>query len=738
MQGSRALRDARAVLKEVFGYSKFRPYQGEAVARVCEGKSVLVVLPTGGGKSLVYQVPALVREGCALVFSPLISLMRDQVDQLRAAGVRAAYCNSTLTSAERASVYTQALRGELDLLYIAPEGFFTDQFQEVLGQLRIALVAVDEAHCISEWGHEFRPEYRQLRSLRARFPDTPIVACTATATAPVRADIVQQLGVPDMEVFVGSFERENLTLQIAAKQDVVAQVAETLTRHRDESAIVYAATRKAVEHLAEALQEKGFSALPYHAGMDAVTRDAHQRAFANDEVLCMVATVAFGMGIDKSNVRTVIHANLPKSIEGYYQEVGRAGRDGLPSTCIAFVSNGDIATQQYLIDQAESVDERARAQQQLAHVVRFVRNLECRHAAILRYFGEERGDWTCGNRCDACCTDQIAERDMTEEVQKVLSAVARIERTGFPVGVGKLTQVLAGSAAQEVERFQHLSTFGVLEGKTKSAIREVIGVCIDRGLLQQETGTYPVLRLGVGAPAVLRGETRVVVRVRHAPETVSDSEVVQEAALFDQLRRWRATEAKRGNVPPYVICSDAVLRALATYLPLTREDLLRIPGIGAVRAERFGSAVLNVLQQYVQAHGLASRMPQTASVMTSPKMQSHASRGTVRVSDTVAATIALHQDGKSVAEIAAHRALNPRTIVTHLAEGFRDGRIASDDLRRFVPQDREHMIRDAFDRVGSSVALHPVKQLLPIDYSYDDLHLVRAVMERERDGDGHQ
>lgn len=742
-RGGVMTKSPQEVLREVFGYPTFRPHQREAVEAVCAGQSVLVVLPTGGGKSLVYQVPALVREGVALVFSPLIALMRDQVDQLRAVGVRAAFLNSTLSGTERDAVQRQALRDELDLLYVAPEGFFTERFQTFLAQLAqggtvrnsisdsssIALIAVDEAHCISEWGHEFRPEYRKLAALHTQFPIVPIVACTATATAQVRTDIVQQLGVPEMETIVGSFERANLTLHVERAQDATAQVATVLARHRNEAGIVYAATRKRVEELSETLNRKGFRTLPYHAGMDAGTRDVNQRAFANDEVETIVATVAFGMGIDKSNIRYVIHANLPKSVEGYYQEVGRAGRDGLPSECVTFYANGDIATQQYLIEQAESDDERARATRQLERVVRFVRSVECRHRAILRYFGEERGGWTCGQRCDVCRAGDIEERDATEDAQKVLSAVARIERGGFPVGAARIAQVLAGSSAQEVARFQRLPTFGAMRDRAQTEIRDIIGMCIDRGLLAQEAGKYPVLRATDAAVEVLRGETRVVVQVRRERE-VTRAEI-HEVALFEVLRTWRAAEAKRQGVPPYVICSDKVLVDLATYLPMTPDDLPRIPGIGTVRAERYGTALLEIIRRYAEECGMTTRMD-----ALSPSFGGGVGGGGERTrkssdSDTVNETFTLYRQGLPVPRIAEHRALNHRTIISHLAECFRDGRIPAGDLRTFIPEDRERAIRAAFARVGSHDTLSPIKHVLPPDYSYDDLHLVRAVLVRE-------
>ncbi|MDO8599584.1 MAG: DNA helicase RecQ [bacterium] len=732
MDQNASTRTPQEVLQRVFGFPMFRPHQREAVELVCAGQSVLVVLPTGGGKSLVYQVPALVREGVALVFSPLIALMRDQVDQLRAVGVRAAFLNSTLSGAERDAVQAQALCGEIDLLYVAPEGFFTDRFQGFLARLpHVSLVAVDEAHCISEWGHEFRPEYRKLSALRTQFPNVPIVACTATATTQVRTDIVQQLGVPEMETIIGSFERANLTLHVERAHDATAQVTAALTRHRNEAGIVYAATRKRVEELSETLNRKGFRTLPYHAGMDATARDRNQRAFANDEVETIVATVAFGMGIDKSNIRYVIHANLPKSVEGYYQEVGRAGRDGLPSECVTFYANGDIATQQYLIEQAESDDERARATRQLERVVRFVRSVECRHRAILRYFGEERDGWTCGERCDVCCAGDVSERDMTEDAQKVLSAVARIERGGFPVGAARIAQVLAGSSAQEVARFQRLPTFGTMPDRAQSEIRDIIGMCIDRGLLTQEAGKYPVLHCTDAAAEVLRGETRVIVQVRHAQEVARPD--THEVALFEMLRQWRAGEAKRQGVPPYVICSDKVLVDLATYLPVVSDDLPRIPGIGAVRAERYGTAILDIIRRYAEEHGLASRMPSDFL----PRSSGGGARGggeriqKSSTSDTVSETLAFYQQGLSVSNIAERRALNPRTIVSHLAECFRDGRIPPRDLRKFISEDRERAIRAVFVQVGSHETLSPIKYALPPDYTYDDLHLVRAVLARE-------
>ncbi|MDO8425667.1 MAG: DNA helicase RecQ [bacterium] len=714
------------VLRDVFGYEQFRPYQHEAVVRVCAGRSVLVVLPTGGGKSLVYQVPALVRDGVALVFSPLISLMRDQVDALRAVGVRAAFLNSTLTGDQRDAVVAAALRGELDLLYIAPEGFFGDRFQELLRlRMRVALIAIDEAHCISEWGHEFRPEYRQLRMVREQFPGVPIVACTATATEQVRADIVQQLCISDMETIVGSFERENLTLHMVPKHDVTAQVAEVIARHRGMAGIVYAATRKRVEELSDALNARGCSTLPYHAGMDAGTRERNQQAFANDAVDTMVATVAFGMGIDKSNIRYVVHANLPKSIEGYYQEVGRAGRDGLPSECVAFTSNGDIATQQYLIDQAESEEERARAKRQLDHVVRFARTMECRHAAILRYFGEERSGWTCGERCDVCLAGDIQERDATTDVQQVLSAVARIERGGFPVGALRIAQVLGGSSVKEVARFEQLPTFGGMRDRTQAAIRDIIGFCIDRGLLTQEAGKYPVLRLGAGAAAVLRGEERVLVKERRAQAV--EQVTAYEQTLFDELRQWRAGVAQRDGVPPYVICSDKVLTDLATYLPATAEDLLRISGIGAHRAERFGAALLGAIRRHMEAHGVPSRMGMLLATAKEPRRSKKVSAG----SDTVTATFALYEQGWSVERIAQHRELSEQTIVSHLAQCVQDGRLPLAAVRAFVSEEREHAIRQAFVRAGSLDALGPIKRALPPDYTYVEIHFVRAVLFRD-------
>jgi ATP-dependent DNA helicase RecQ len=714
------MQEAASVLHRVFGFSSFRPFQQEAVELVCSGASVLVVLPTGGGKSLVYQVPALVRGGMALVCSPLISLMQDQVDQLQAAGVRAAVWNSTLSGAMRNSVARSAQRGEIDILYVAPEGLFSEWFQEIIGTINLSLIAVDEAHCISEWGHEFRPEYRRLSTLRAQFPHVPIVACTATATAQVRADIVQQLQVPDMQTLCGSFERHNLSLCIEPQRDAVQQIVRILSRHRGASSIIYAATRKRTEEIAQKLNTRGIRALAYHAGMDASTRAKHQRAFANDDVTTIVATVAFGMGIDKSNIRVVIHANLPKSIEGYYQEVGRAGRDGLPSECVVLFSRGDIATQQYLIDQAESDDERARASRQLERITRFARGVECRHAAVLRHFGEDRSEWTCEDRCDVCLAGDISEQDITSDVQKVCSAVARISQGGFPLGASRIAQILSGSKAEAVARYRQLPTFGAMQDRTQPEIRDCIGMCIDRDYLVQEAGKYPVLRLAESALPILRGEERVVAHVRQPRSVTDEISTDYDSVLFDALRHWRSGTAKQASVPPYVICSDKVLVDLAIFLPHTADELLRISGIGAARAERYGDGMLDVITRYAAAHDLVSRMPDV--VVREPAEASPRS-------NTVDETLNRYERGLDIAGIAADRNLAPRTIVNHLAQGFATGRIPASDLQKFVSKPQERVIRAAFAAVGSLEQLSPIKQRLPSDCSYDHIHLVRAVIE---------
>ena len=711
----------RKILKTYFGYDEFRPFQKEAIENILNKKDILVVLPTGGGKSLIYQIPAVMQDGIVLVFSPLISLMKDQVDQLNKIGIPAAYLNSTLSAEEKRQTHRKIQNQEVKILYIAPERFFIGQFQEFLKTLDISLIAIDEAHCISEWGHDFRPEYRKLSVLKSFFPKVPLVALTATATKKVQKDIIKQLNADKIIPLIGGFERENLSLYVHKKQDLIEQIITVLEKRKNESGIIYCATRKKVESISAILNEEGYQNLPYHAGMNNDLRTANQNAFLKEQMNLMVATVAFGMGIDKSNIRFVIHANLPKSIENYYQEIGRAGRDSLPSDCYLFYSGGDIATQEYLISQSEDKTYQELSFQKLEEMERFARSLECRHKYVLNYFGEERNDYRCRERCDVCLSKDIKERDITVEAQKILSCIFRVP---YPVGVSTIAKILSGSASEKTARFQSLSTFGIMKEKTQDEIKDLIDVLIDEEFIKREAGKYPTLTLNKKSQEVLLGKRKIVIKTKEVREI--KRELNYETELFEFLKEWRRKTAEKENVSAYVVFSDKVLVDLSTYLPLTSDDLKKISGIGEKNFEYYGKFLLAAINKYCQSKNIFSRM----EALARRKAKIRGS-GFKSDSDTVSETHALYKNGLSIEEIAKKRGLKIGTIATHISSLFVQKRIPLADLNKFVPSERVEIIKNAFTEIGSAEALRPIKDLLGDDFSYEEIRLVGAVTAAE-------
>ena len=598
--------EARAVelLHRVFGHTAFRGEQAQIVEHVAGGGDALVLMPTGGGKSLCYQVPALLREGCSIVVSPLIALMQDQVEALRQVGVRAAYLNSTLDAGEAAAVERELLAGELDLLYVAPERLLTGRFLSLLDRARLALFAIDEAHCVSQWGHDFRPEYRQLTVLHERWPDVPRIALTATADAPTRREIVERLALDDAKQFVSSFDRPNIRYTVVPKDGGgTRQLLDFLARHPGQSGIVYAMSRKRVESVAEQLCKAGMRALPYHAGMDAAVRAANQRRFLQEDGIVMVATIAFGMGIDKPDVRFVAHVDLPKSIEGYYQETGRAGRDGDASEAWLSYGLGDVVSLRQMIEQGDATGERKQLElRKLDALLGYCEGTGCRRQALLRWFGEERGG-ACGN-CDNCIAPPESW-DGTEAARKALSA---IYRTGQRFGVGHLVDVLLGTRTEKVAQFRHaeLGVFGIGADLDDRQWRSVFRQLVAGGLVDVDVEHFGALRLTEASRPVLRGEATLRLRTEpKAPVRARRDRRTSEAEAFDlapdalarfqALREWRAAIAREQNVPAYVIFHDATLRAIAEGDPADLDELARIPGIGATKLDRYGEAVLQQL-----------------------------------------------------------------------------------------------------------------------------------------------
>ncbi|HUB95824.1 MAG TPA: DNA helicase RecQ [Stellaceae bacterium] len=597
---------ALRVLKEVFGYPAFRGQQEEVVRHAIAGGDALVLMPTGGGKSLCYQVPTLVRPGMGVVVSPLISLMKDQVDALRQAGVRAAYLNSTLSATEAGEVERDALEGRLDFLYVAPERLLMGRCLELLGRVRLALFAIDEAHCVSQWGHDFRPEYRQLSVLHARFPGVPRMALTATADGPTRADILAQLSLGEARTFSAGFDRPNIRYRVRAKTDPRAQLLAFLgEEHPADAGIVYCLSRKRVEEVAAFLCGKGRVALPYHAGLDPAMRERNQDRFLKDEGVVMVATVAFGMGIDKPNVRFVAHLDAPKSLEAYYQETGRAGRDGLPADAWMTYGMADVTALLALLAGA-NIDERQRRieRQKLDALLGFCETALCRRQVLLGYFGETRPG-PCGN-CDNCLKPAHVW-DGLVAAQKALSAVVR---TGQRFGAAYLVDVLLGRATERIGSFGHdkLKTFGVGTELDKGGWHSVFRQLVAQGHLSVDVEGHGGLMLGDSAKAVLRGEVPVAFRTeeaearrRRAPPPQPEPTTGADELLWQQLRALRLEIAKEQGVPPYVIFHDTTLLAMARSQPKDLASLAVIPGVGASKLKRYGDRFLAAIRDRAKA-----------------------------------------------------------------------------------------------------------------------------------------
>ncbi|MEQ4619254.1 MAG: DNA helicase RecQ [Corticimicrobacter sp.] len=599
---------AQKILQRVFGYESFRGNQQAIVDQVVGGGDALVLMPTGGGKSLCYQIPALVREGTGVVVSPLIALMQDQVDALLEVGVRAAFLNSTQDWQQARDVERAFLAGELDLLYVAPERLLTDRCLQLLERGHIALFAIDEAHCVSQWGHDFRPEYLGLSCLHERWPEVPRIALTATATAETRGEIVQRLALDDAQHFVSSFDRPNIRYRIVEKNDVRRQLLKLIQEeHAGDAGIVYCLSRARVEDTAAFLCTQGIRALPYHAGLSAAVRADHQSRFLREDGVVMVATIAFGMGIDKPDVRFVAHIDMPKSVEGYYQETGRAGRDGLPATAWLAYGLQDVVQQRRMIDESPG-DEvfRRRQAAQLEAMLGLCETVECRRTRLLAYFGQAND--ACGN-CDTCL-EPPQSWDGTVAAQKVLSAVYRLWRErGQRFGAGHIVDILRGKQTERVSQYGHntLSVFGVGGDLSEQAWRGVLRQLLAQGLLTVDHEGYGTLALTEASRAVLKGDRTLMLRreseraARKSAARESKPAAVQlppEAqGIFEQLRRWRGEVARNNGVPAYVIFHDATLREIALQRPESIEDLGLVSGVGARKLEAYGDDILTVLEE---------------------------------------------------------------------------------------------------------------------------------------------
>ena len=715
---------AREVLKHQFGFDSFRLNQEAAISAVLAKKDAVVLMPTGGGKSLCYQIPALVKDGVTVVISPLIALMKDQVDALRANGVEAAFLNSSQSAAEQVKVFQKVRSGELKLLYVAPERLLQsgDQFLDFLRGINISLFAIDEAHCISSWGHDFRPEYLRLATLKREFPNIPLIALTATADKLVRKDIVDRLEIRNAEVFVSSFNRPNIYYAVEPKRNSYGQLLRFLEERKDQSGIIYCLSRNSVDSLAADLRDEGFSALAYHAGLDKQTRDRNQNSFLNDETKIIVATIAFGMGIDKSNVRFVVHMDLPKNIESYYQETGRAGRDGLESEALLFYSWADVTKLKGFVEVEGNSSQSAIMLKKLDTMAEYGDLKFCRRRFLLKYFSEDLAE-DCGN-CDNC-TKEVERFDGTVIAQKALSAVYR---TGQRFGMAYLVDLLRGSAARSIrDEHKNLKTYGVGADLPKQVWFDHFKDLIAQGYLERTEGTYPLIVLTDKSADVLSGKTKVelikvTVKEEKKPKLVAESSLPYIKKLFDELRDVRSAFAALEKVPPYVVFSDATLIEMATYLPQTDWEMRKISGVGDLKMEKYGADFLRVIKAYCLKNNHVSRIDLKSGRRANRQRTKRDPNG----KDTYRISLEMFRDGRSIADIARERGIQPSTVENHLARFVATGEV---QLHELVPLHKVEPIREAVLKFNDGGALSPIKQFLGDDYTYGEIQAVIASMQ---------
>ncbi|MEG6520681.1 DNA helicase RecQ [Desulfotomaculum sp. 1211_IL3151] len=685
------LKNAGEILKQYFGYSSFKSGQDKILNSILQGKDTLGIMPTGGGKSVCYQIPALMFQGTTLVISPLISLMKDQVDALNSLGIAATYINSSLAGNEVEKRIFDASGGKYKLLYVAPERLESKRFINSIKSIPISMLAVDEAHCVSQWGHDFRPSYLAISTLIKELTKRPVItAFTATATEEVTQDIVRLLSLKKPSIYVTGFNRENLFFSVIRGENKKDFIADYIASHRGQAGIIYAATRKEVDNLQHWLQREGYAVGKYHAGLTDQERIRSQEKFLYDDLQIMVATNAFGMGIDKSNVRYVIHYNMPKNMEAYYQEAGRAGRDGEPGQCILLYSSQDVQIQKFLIEQNQVAPERkANEYKKLQGMVDYCHTTHCLRETILKYFDEENAPETCNN-CSNCKDDRELV-DRTVESQKIMSCILRMQEQ---YGISLVANVLKGSQSKKVVQngFNRLSTYGLMKEYTTKEISDLMHVLIAEGYIYLTEGQYPVAKLQAKAIPVLKGHEKFFQRVRKK-ELVNET----DNSLFEQLRKMRKEISQRNNVPPYIVFSDGTLREMCKHCPTDEREMLTIKGVGQAKLEQYGQDFLKIIRDFVGA--------------SVPNDKGHDKK------EQPSHVVSYHmlQEGLSIEEIAKQRNLKPVTVQDHIFRcGVEGYEILWDQL---IPQKFEKIILEKIKELGAE-KLKPIKEELPAEIDY--------------------
>src|SRR6218665_1161155 len=712
------------ILQQYFGYDNFRLEQAKAIENVISKKDTFVLMPTGGGKSLCYQVPALVLEGTAIVISPLIALMKDQVDALRVNGISASYINSSMSSWEQNETLRQLKNGHLKLLYVAPEKLSADNgaFLKLLNDANISLFAVDEAHCVSHWGHDFRPDYLFLNGLKKQFPQIPNIALTVSADKITRKDIIKQLNLQQPLILISSFDRANIKYFVQPKQSVLQNIIQYLNEHPNDSGIIYCLSRKGTEEMSNNLRENGINSAFYHAGISSIERAKVQEDFLKDKIRGMIATIAFGMGIDKSNVRFVMHADLPKNIESYYQETGRAGRDGLPSEAILFYSNADVIKLKRFAMIEDNEEQSELMLQKLKQMSDFAEMQKCRRQYLMEYFGEKH-DGNC-NSCDYCLSD-FETFDATVDAQKLLSAVYRLKER---YGKNLIIDFLRGSKSVKITDFMRsLPTYGIGNNQDKNYWQNLLRQLLINGFLSESNEEFSVLKLNEESNQVLFKNKKVIFKkVKEQAKAVTVAEIETDYStqnidpndeLFSELRTLRREIAERENVPPYVIFSDATLLELSSYLPNSKEELNQISGFGAFKIEKYGELFLPSIIDYCKVHQLSSKI-----IEKKPKKKRELKKTNNNTSGTFATTFELYKAGNTFEEIAKIRNLSINTIQNHLANFVAAGKIEADELMDMSKI--EPIIEIA--KTQNIPSLKAIKDELGEGFSYFEIHIAIA------------
>ncbi len=701
----------KTLLKKYFGYDTFRPLQEEVITNVLSGKDSFVLMPTGGGKSLCYQLPALKFPGLTIVISPLIALMKDQVDALNANGIKAEFINSSLLPAKIEEIKNRVINKDVKILYLAPERFALPNFQDFLLSLDISLIAVDEAHCISEWGHDFRPDYRNLGLLKKLFPQIPLIALTATATEKVREDIINHLNLTKAPIFISSFNRDNLNLSVVNKKQAFPKLVHLLQKYKDDSVIIYCYSRKETEEVTENLKLNGFNAGAYHAGLEVNKRKLAQELFIKDKVNIIVATIAFGMGIDKPDVRLVVHYTFPKTLEGYYQEIGRAGRDGLKSDCVLFYTYADTRKHEFFINQISDKKLHDTAQEKLDEVLSYCELNTCRKKYLLKYFGEDLKT----NNCQACdCCNTVHETFNSSEIaKKIMSAILR---TNSRYGKSYVIEVLLGKKNQKIRINKHhkLSVYGIVKDYSATELGSIISQLISLAYILKTDGKYPILSISNQGLKFLNSNEVLELNKPDKDVVLKKGEQDYNQELFSILRELRLKLAEEAGVPPFVIFGDLSLREMSFYFPNNSQSFSKISGVGIKKLEQYSETFLAVINSFVKKNNLIS--PEKTEIIDIK----------VKQPTYFLKTKELIQKKVSVARIAKNEKLSQDTIINHIEKMIDAGEILDLEYLK-LPRDRFEVMKKAFSKC-SDEKLKPVFEYLAGNYTYDELKLVRVLL----------